>query len=79
MPALEIIRFADVWNSCIRERNTDQGYETNNASRRIQRLGYISDTFMLVDVTLPNALRQSHAHESDHLQCLFSKQLGLSL
>ena len=28
-------------------------------------------TYMLFDVTLPNALRQSHAHESDHLQSLF--------
>jgi len=28
-------------------------------------------TFMLFDVTLPNTLKQSHAHESDHLQSLF--------
>ena len=30
----------------------------------------IGTTFKLFDVTLPNALKQSHAHESDHLQSL---------
>ncbi len=28
-------------------------------------------SFMLFGVTLPNTLRQSHAHESAHLQSLF--------
>jgi len=31
---------------------------------------------MLFDVTLPNTLRQSHAHKSDHLQSLLQYTTG---